>query len=134
MRPLYVYYKKLKIAITQKEKEEGNTLNGPNTASIASLNANSINVSLNKNEEREINLNNQNNNNNINKNKVEPISAQPNKEESLSKGFKLNLSKLGVTDNLNNNDKRANALKVENEQRLSALMNRKSVLRNVLQQ
>jgi len=53
--------------------------------------------------------------------------------QDMSKGLKLNLSKLGGADNATN-DKRANAHKTELEQRLTVLANRKAVLRNVLQQ
>jgi len=67
-------------------------------------------------------------------NKID-INLQQPKEESLGKGqgLKLNLSKLGGADSVSN-DKRANAHKVEMEQRLTGLVNRKAVLRNVLQQ
>lgn len=80
---------------------------------------------------------NQNQNQGTKSNNKIDINLQQPKEESLGKvqgqGLKLNLSKLGGADSASN-DKRANAHKVEMEQRLTGLVNRKAVLRNVLQQ
>lgn len=144
MRPLYVYQKKLKIAITQKEKEEGSVVNTTGSGIKDLNNINSIHVGLPNSshgndldyefkEGKETSVQAVNNQQSRAKGEHSGHELKQPKEESQGKGLKLNLSKLGGADSASN-DKRAHAHKVDMEQRLTALMNRKAVLRNVLQQ
>jgi len=135
MRPLYVYYKKLKIAITQKEKEEGNN-NGSGVKDLNNINSIHVGLPNSNSNDHDRDLHSENPNQTHGRSKKNPQeheNIQNKKEESQGKGLKLNLSKLGGADSASN-DKRAQAHKLEMEQRLNALMNRKATLRNVLQQ